>query len=152
ALVSRDVEVSVGVEESAIGQIHEGQTVALTTAAYPGREFPAKVATIAPTADQRTRTFTVKIWPDSNDGTLREGMFAQVRITAQERQGVLVLPNEAITSRLGKTVVFVIDNNQAKQREVTVGVSDGKRSEIVSGLNDGEVVASSAIDTLNDGD
>src|SRR5207248_5714811 len=48
SLVSREVEVSVGVEESAIGQIRDGQAVALSTAAYPGREFPAKVVSIAP--------------------------------------------------------------------------------------------------------
>ncbi|HEX2924380.1 MAG TPA: efflux RND transporter periplasmic adaptor subunit, partial [Chloroflexota bacterium] len=78
AILSNDVELVLGIEESQIGQVQEGQTAQITVAAYPGVIFPARVALIAPSADAKSRTFQVKVRPDANDGKLKQGMFAQV--------------------------------------------------------------------------
>jgi HlyD family secretion protein len=150
-LVSRDVEIVLQVEEARIGQLRAGQPAQVTVAAFPGQPVPAQVASVAPTADPRSRTFAVRILPNDPEGKLRDGMFAQVSVTAPPRATLLV-PNQALATRQGRTVVFVVgENNQVRLREVATGVSDGQRTEIVQGLTGDAVVATSGLDVLNDG-
>ncbi|HEX3245813.1 MAG TPA: efflux RND transporter periplasmic adaptor subunit, partial [Chloroflexota bacterium] len=149
-LVSKDVEIVLQVEEARIGQLQAGQPAQINVAAYPGQPVPAQVASVAPTADPRSRTFAVRILPNDPEGKLRDGMFAQVSVTAPPRATLLV-PNQAVATRSGRTVVFVVADNQVRQREVTTGVSDGQRTEIVQGLTGDAVVATSGLDVLNDG-
>ena len=60
---SKELEIVVNVEEARIGQVKAGQTVTISVPAFPGKLFPAKVASIAPSADTRTHTFPVKVRP-----------------------------------------------------------------------------------------
>lgn len=149
-LVSRDVEIVLQVEEARIGQLQTGQPAQVTVVAYPGQPIPAQVASVAPTADPRSRTFLVRILPNDPEGKLRDGMFAQVTVTAPAKSTLLV-PTQAIATRQGRTVVFVIDNEQARLREVTTGITDGQRTEVLQGLASDQVVATSGLDVLNDG-
>jgi HlyD family secretion protein len=149
-LVSRDVEIVLQVEEARVGQLRAGQPAQVSVAAFPGQPVPAQVASVAPTADPRSRTFAVRILPNDPEGKLRDGMFAQVSVTAPPRATLLV-PNEALATRSGRTVVFLLQDNQVRLREVTTGVSDGQRTEIVQGLSGDAVVATSGLDVLNDG-
>src|SRR5439155_67058 len=80
AVASRDNEIVINVEEARIGQIKAGQPASITVPAYPGATFPAKVTSIAPTADQKTHTFPIKVRPDPQDPRLLGGMFAAIRI------------------------------------------------------------------------
>ena len=84
-LVSKDVEIVLQVEEARIGQLRAGQPAQITVAAFPGQPVPAQVASVAPTADPRSRTFAVRILPNDPEGKLRDGMFAQVSVTAPPR-------------------------------------------------------------------
>lgn len=149
-LVSKDVEIVLQVEEARIGQLRAGQPAQVSVAAFPGQPVPAQVASVAPTADPRSRTFAVRILPNDPEGRLRDGMFAQVSVSAPPRATLLV-PSQAIATRSGRTVVFVVTDNQVRLREVTTGVSDGQRTEIVQGLTGDAVVATSGLDVLNDG-
>lgn len=149
-LVSRDVEIILQVEEARIGQLQVGQPAQVTVTAFPGQPIPAQVAAVAPTADARSRTFAVRILPNDPEGRLRDGMFAQVSVSAPPKTTLLV-PNQAIATRSGRTVVFIVADNTARLREVTTGVTDGQRTEIVSGVTADAVVATSALDVLNDG-
>ncbi|MFN0073939.1 MAG: efflux RND transporter periplasmic adaptor subunit [Chloroflexota bacterium] len=149
-LVSKEVEIVLQVEEARIGQLRAGQPAQVSVAAFPGQPVSAQVASVAPTADPRSRTFAVRILPNDPDGKLRDGMFAQVNVTAPPRATLLV-PSQAIATRSGRTVVFVLNENQVRLREVSTGVSDGQRIEIVQGLTGDAVVATSGLDVLNDG-
>ena len=74
------VWVLAQVYEHQIGLIRTGQAVAATVPAYPGREFPGRVAFIQPTLDPATRTVEVRFDLDNPDGRLRPGMFATVTL------------------------------------------------------------------------
>ncbi|MBX5490126.1 MAG: efflux RND transporter periplasmic adaptor subunit [Chloroflexi bacterium] len=151
-LVTNEVEVVVNIEEARIGQVHEGSPAVLTVSAYPGEEFPAVVAMVSPTADPRSRTFQAKVVPQNPEGKLKEGMFAQVRITGEERQNVLVVPNNAIVQRAGRSVAFVAVDGRAQLRELQLGITDGRQTEVLSGLQDGDQLIVAGQETLNDGD
>jgi RND family efflux transporter MFP subunit len=157
SLVSKETEIILQVEEARIGQVERNQPAQISVAAYPGETFPGTVASISPTADARSRTFAVRVYPNDPQGRLRDGMFAQVGLQTPARQAVLV-PVQAIVNRSGRNIVFVVGpDSRVQQREVSVGINDGTNVEVLPGANGqtgvqpGEDVAISALDVLSDG-
>jgi RND family efflux transporter MFP subunit len=151
-LASPQIELAITVEEARIGMVQPGQKVALTVPAYPGQPFQAKIASIAPSADSKTHTFVVKVTPDNSDGRLRPGMFAEVKITADEQANALLVTKDAIVDRAGKSVVFVVADGKASMRELRLGLSDDVQVQAVSGVSAGDMIAIAGQAALNDGD
>ena len=81
-----------------------------------------------------------------NRGRLVSGSFAQVYLQGAARKGVITVPNEALTEAQGLFFVYVqIHPERYQRQEVTVGATDGRRTEICSGLTAGQrVVAQGA--------
>ena len=151
-LLSQAMEVSLAVPESAISQVKEGQSAALKLTAYPDKDFPGKVTSIAPTAAKDTRTFEVKVTPTDGDGLLRSGMYANVSILVQERKNTLVVPQAAVTMQKKQPSVYVVkSDNTVEQRAVTTGLKDQTRIEILSGLQAGDSVVIAGQSNLVDG-
>lgn len=151
SLVSKDVEVVVQVEEARLGQVQRGQAASLQVAAYPGRQIPAAVSAVAPSADTRSRTFPVRVVPTQQDGTLRDGMFAQVTIQGVGQPALLV-PNAAIVTRAGRSQVFAVTDNRAQARELRLGETDGTFTAVADGsVAEGDQVVVTNPDALTDG-
>jgi RND family efflux transporter MFP subunit len=150
-LVSREVEVVVQVEEARLGQVQRGQEASLSVSAFPGKVFPGLVQAIAPSADTRSRTFAVRVVPQNQDGSLKDGMFAQVNIVGVGAPALLV-PNDALVTRAGRSQVFVVDNDRVFARELKLGETDGKRTAILEGRVDaGDEVVMTDPEALTDG-
>lgn len=81
-LLSRDVRVTIPVEEARLSQLAIGQPARISVAAYPGRTFAGAVAIIAPELDPATRTVQVTIRPTDTEGLLAPGMSATVELLA----------------------------------------------------------------------
>ena len=73
SIISEQVELVLGVEESQVGAIRVGQGAQVRVASYPDTVFGARVALIAPAADPKSRTFQVRVRPEEADGRLRPG-------------------------------------------------------------------------------
>ena len=86
--------------------------------------------------------FEVKINFDApEDVGLRIGMSASADIVINERSNALLVPDRAIKKdSQGNTVVEVMVNEQIEERTVVTGISDGFETEIVNGLEEGEMV------------
>lgn len=140
-LVSKQVEVVFNVEESRIGHVKAGQNAALQVAAYPGQDFPAVVTSVAPVADKDSHTFVVKVTPLDEDGLLRSGMYADLSLLVEEKQATLLVPRAAVIELNDQPTVYVVkDDATVEQRAVTIGLEDGDRLEILSGLSVGQQV------------
>jgi HlyD family secretion protein len=151
-LVSKEMEVLLNVEESRISQVEEGQPAALQVTAYPGQDFPGVVTNIAPMADKQSRTFAVKVTPLDEDNLLRSGMFANLSLLVQEKQGALLVPRAAVTEVAGQETVYVVnDDNTIDQRAVVTGLVEDSRVEILSGLTANEHVVIAGQAGLQDG-
>ena len=151
-IVSSGVEIALGVEESQIGQVSLGQKAEITVSAYPNVVFPAKVASISPTADPKSRTFTVKVRPEPADGRLKSGMFAQVRIVTAQKADALLVPKDAIVTKGGQTSVFVVSGGVAHSVGVKTGLTSGNEVEVTSGLSKGQEVVVAGQSELQNGD
>lgn len=151
-IVSKEVEIVLPVEETRLPDLAVGASAIINVPAYPGQDIPGTIASIAPTVDQRSRTVSVRVEPVDQDGRLRPGMFAQVRLITRDRQNVLIVPREAVVQRTNQNVVFTIVDGRARQTPVEVGVSDDRNIEIRSGIDQGVPVIISGLATLRDGD
>lgn len=142
------VDLDLGTGE--VLDVKKGQAVRLRSYSSP-LEFHGSVERIAPAIDPSSRTFRVEVLVPNPERRLRPGMFVRAEIVLDERRDVPVIPTEAVVNREGKWVVFVVEAQRAKRREVEVGLASEKGVEILSGLNVGERVVVRGQDTLQDG-
>jgi len=150
-VVSNEEEVLVEIEASRIGQIYEGQNAALQLSAYPGQDFPAVVTSVAPVADADTHTFVVKVTPIDQEDLLRSGMFADVSILVDERMSTSLAPRAAVTMIGDQEIVYVVQGDRVEGRNVTTGLFDSDRVQILSGIKAGETVVIAGQLNLIDG-
>jgi RND family efflux transporter MFP subunit len=110
-----------------------------------------RVARLAPAVDATTRTLRAEVAVDSGTGQLRPGMFVEVTIVAERRDGVPVAPREAVAERGGRKVVFVLNGQKVSRREVSLGLGDDRVIEIKDGVVPGEKIVVRGLETLSDG-
>ena len=136
--------VSAQVDETDIGAVAVGQTAAVSLDAYPSHRILAVVDHIAYEAKtvNNVTIYDVDVLPGDIPPFMRSGMTANVTLKTAAKQDVILVPAEAIQQRDGRSVVLTPAANRARpgRQEVRTGISDGKRTEIVSGLNAGDEV------------
>jgi len=152
-LVPPAVEVLVNVDESHLGQLARGQSVQLGVAAFPDQTFGGEISSISPTLDTKTRTAAVHIQPADPGAQLRAGMFAQLSITTASRRAALLVPKSALLGDGAQARVVAIDSdNIARLQPVRLGLRSDDFAEILNGLDQGALIATSGLTTLHDGD
>lgn len=139
------VELTVEVPEKELADVREGSVAEVRVARYGDRVFLGRVVLIAPTIDRMTRTARVKVRIDNPKHELMSGMLARVSLEVERRSGVLVVPYGGliIESATGGGVAYrayVIEGDVARERTVTLGIIDGPRVEVRSGLKAGELL------------
>jgi multidrug efflux pump subunit AcrA (membrane-fusion protein) len=130
------------VDETDIGKVAPGQPAVLTVDAFPDREFKGKVTAILPKASiqQNVVYYDTVIALEPAGGLLRPDMTANVTILVGERRGRLVVPNQAIRREDGEKVVYVLVGGKGQRRVVKTGWKDGRYTEVLDGLREGERV------------
>jgi len=139
------VKMLINISESNYSKVNKGMEVELIAEAFPGETFKGKVNLVYPTIDPRSHTFPVEIIVDNTDEKLRPGMFARVTINYGNNFRVVV-PDNAVLKQVGaddKYVYVLNEDNTVTYTPVKLGVRMGNRYEIISGLNDGDVIVTS---------
>jgi len=138
------MELKAEVDEIDVAEVKPGQRVIIEVDALPALQLDGEVISISllPEVEEGVVLYEVKIGFDVPEGSgLRAGMSATADIVIDERSDVLLVPDRAIKQdSLGNTVVSVMVNGQLQERPVVIGISDGYQTEIVDGLDEGEVV------------
>lgn len=152
-LVSLDpIEVEFHLTEVDSSRVREGHRVEVSVAPFPKESFAGVVTVVSPTMDPRTRTLRVKAELDNSEARLRPGLFARVDLGIATRQGVPMLPEEAVLRRSDGAVVFRLgEGNRVERLLVETGVTRGGSVE-VAGLRPGDLVVSRGHAALADGD
>lgn len=145
------LRVRIDIPEQAIPQIHTGESVSVSVAAYPDRNFAGRIARVSPSVAANSRTLTVEAEVENSRGDLKPGQFATVRILLPQTEPAVLVPQRAVRTISGSKYVFVIKNGHAEQRLVQPGQAEGDLIEIKSGVAPDEVVATSNVDQLSDG-
>lgn len=144
------VRVRAFIDEPELGTLEPGEPVKITWDALPNRSWVGQTELIPKQVVARgTRSVGELLCSVSNDKLeLLPNINVNVRINAKERLGVLSVPRGAVQAEGGRRYVFVVKNSQLgvgkstlEKREIRVGIADATNYEIVSGLQEGEMVA-----------
>jgi len=145
------LRMRIDVPEASIPQIKQGESVSLTTAAWPDRSFSGHIARVSPNVTATSRTLTVEAEVDNSGGALKPGQFATVRILLPRSEPAILVPARAVKTDAGVSRVYVIKNGHAEQRLVQLGRTEGDLVEIKTGIAADEPVATTNVDQLSDG-
>jgi cobalt-zinc-cadmium efflux system membrane fusion protein len=139
------VWVLANVYEHDLGFVRVGDAVAIQTDAYP-TTFHGKISFISPALDATSRTLQVRIVTDNPGGNLKKDMYVTAIVQAGVIENALTAPDAALLRTAeNEPFVYVVEDpakpNQFSQRVVSVGESQGGKTQILSGLRQGENVA-----------
>lgn len=145
------LRVRIDIPEQAIPVVTVGQSVSVTTSAWPDRNFSGRIARISPNVTPTSRTLTVEAEIENSSGALKPGQFATVRILQSRAQSAVLVPSRAVRSESGVNRVFVIKDGHAEERLVQLGQTEGDLVEIKAGIAADESVATSNVEQLSNG-
>lgn len=140
-VMSDRLSIKAQVDETDISQVKLKQKATIELDAYPGQSFEAVVDQIAYEAKtiSSVTTYIVDVLPLKTPEFMRSGMTANVNFYVNSKPNVLVLPSYAIKTKDGHSTVMV-DESDPHEVDVQIGATDGKKTEIVSGLKEGDEV------------
>lgn len=139
------------VPEREFSRMRPGLPALMAVDALGGEVFMGRVLRVSPALDAGTGTFRVTVAFDDPKERLRAGMFGRLRIVYERREGVPVVPREALIEEDGRVFAFRIRDGRAQRVELRLGASDGPFAEVVSGLELGDRVATVGRQALRDG-
>jgi len=133
------------VDEADIGKVHLGLVARIYVEAYPDEPFKAELTHISPRGREKEDiiNFEIRTVVSDQENRLRVGMSADAELILEEHENVLVVPEGAVIYEDGKTFVNIQDDSieeGMRKVEITKGISDGLRTEVLSGLEEGQVV------------
>jgi len=135
------VYVKGKVDEADIGKVYLNQPARIVVESFKDKTFQGKVTRIAPLGDEKDNvtTFEVRVSIDNASGELRANMSANAEIILEEKKSVLLVPEGAIVFDKEKNASVEVPDPRADngQRKVAVklGISNGVKAEVLSGLN-----------------
>jgi RND family efflux transporter MFP subunit len=136
------------VSDKDIVKIKVNQKAIITVESYPDQQFEGKVSFVSPEADAMSGTFTVEIAINNKNHKLKPNQFANLSIVIKEQKDALVIPKQAL---INNSLVFVVANDIAEQRNVTTAIESEDEIQVVSGISEGEMVIISGNVGLKDG-
>lgn len=145
------LKLRVDVPESAVTSVRTGRSVQFHVDAFPDRTFEGRISRISPSVDQQSRTLKLEAITNNDDGSLRPGFFARVTIQTDRKDKVLMVPAGALFTFAGLEKLFVVENGKVTERLVRSGSRVDGQVEIVEGIKEGELVATSNLGNLQQG-
>ncbi len=154
------LEVEADVAEANVAKVSGGQPAEVTVEAIPDRRYKAVLRQVIPTADRTKATVMVKVTILDKDKDLKPEMSAKVTFLEPEREPVaataqpapvVLVPREAVASRGGQQVVFLVREGKAVARPVVLGTERKGQVIVEEGLSGGETLVASPSDDLKDG-
>ena len=145
------LRIELTVPEQYVSVVAVGRPVTFEVNAYPKETFTGQVRYVSPAVTASTRALTLEAIVPNENGRLKPGFFATAQIEEAEKRPGILVPASAVRTTAGTARVFVIANDRAEERIVMIGQAVGEHVEIVSGVKNGERVATSGVDQLVDG-
>lgn len=164
-----DMQVVANIDEADIGQVSEGQKVEFTVDAYPNDKFTGVVRQVRlePTTTSNVVTYEVIVDAKNPDLKLKPGLTANISVMTLYKDSIMTIPSKALKFQMDAsllppnmktvaadsvdakaTTVWVIKGRDlAEQRVIKTGVSNGSRIEVLSGLEEGDKVIVSTMET-----
>jgi RND family efflux transporter MFP subunit len=149
----RKIKVSAFIPESELHKIKLGQKAVVSVSSLNNR-YEGQITEVGSVADPASRAFSVKIEIDNPKMLIRPGMIAEVKLLHEEKSEILAIPAGSIMHDLNdQSFVFIVDtvNHRAVKRNIIPGKLINEKIEILSGLNENEIIVTGGQQKLVDG-
>lgn len=137
---TNQIDIELSVTESVISSVTTDTKAHIDIKSAGIENMEATVCAVANAKDARTGMYPVKVTFPNADGKIKLGMLADVYLSTGGAESVLTVNSNAIMLSGEKRYVYVAEGDKAVKKEVTVGASDTQRTQILSGLNEGDKV------------
>jgi RND family efflux transporter MFP subunit len=134
------IKIDFDTPEKYLPRVSLGQEAWVNVDAYPQEEFSGRVTKISPVVDLTTRCAPVEITVDNLSHHLKSGMFAKVRLVLEEHKNVPIILKEAVMGKEPSLYVYVVEDNKAILKKITLGIRQGPYYQVREGLRQGELV------------
>ena len=145
------IKLDFRVPETYLAKLKRDQAVSLQVDAYPGRAFKGRTYAFESSVDEKTRTVLVRARVPNSGGELKPGMFARVVLVLETVPSALLVPEEAIVPRGGRSFIFRVVEGKAALTAVETGTRQPGLVQIVKGLRASDVVVADGHQKLQDG-
>ncbi len=145
------VDCTLGENDAAV--LQTGLPVTMTIESL-GASYEGHIIYVSPAMDTDSKTYTVRVELDGVDDTsgIKAGLFASCDLDILQKTDTIAVPREAVLARNDRSVVFVVlPDGKVEERTVTTGLINDTQTEILSGLEDGDIVVISNLDRLQTG-
>jgi RND family efflux transporter MFP subunit len=129
-----------------------GQSAKVKVGANDVNEYDGIIKTMEVSADTTSRVFECKVQVDNQDQSLKPGIYANVDIVGNQKEEMVAVPTDALSGTQGDYTVFVNDNGIVRKHIVSIGEITKGLVEIKNGIQKGDSVIISNLNTLQDGD
>ncbi len=153
----RDIQADLDIAQDDFAKLTPHEKAVVTVDAFPDLKWDGVIAEVSPEANRQKATIEVKVQILNPDSHLRPEMNTTVRFISDEKQAArpqaagAYVPSTAIRDADGSKYVFIAFNGKAMKRDVKI-LSQRSGGALVSGLNGGESVITTAPEGLKDGD
>jgi RND family efflux transporter MFP subunit len=144
------LRVTVDVSEKDVRFLKPDTVVEVDLDALPGRKFAWKISRFAPVLGTG-RKVRLEVHIPNTEGGLYPGMYGHAVVVLEHKKGALTLPATCLSTDEKGPFVFTVTEGKARKQRVVLGINDGKKVEIASGLSGTEEVISSGKDTIREG-
>jgi HlyD family secretion protein len=147
------MRVVIQVPDRDVPFTNPGRPATVELDALPNQKFKAKVSRIAESEDPQTRLMRTEVDLPNPKSLIRKGMYGRVVIELEENSDRLSVPSSAVVDRMeeGKANVYVVRDGKATLVPVEIGIDNGLRVEIISGLKPDDDVVVDAPSNLHKG-
>jgi len=145
------MQVDFPLPETDMAAVKIGMPIVARSDAFPDRAFQGQVTAIDTRIDPVTRSIVLRGTLPNPDGAIRPGMFLKVESVIASRENATLVSEEALVPQGTKQYVFVVANNKAERREVTLGARTLGKAEILKGVAPGETIVIRGTQVIRDG-
>jgi membrane fusion protein, heavy metal efflux system len=132
------VWVNLDVHQKDLPLIRIGQTAAVSIGSS-GATVEGRISFLEPMAEETNRTIHARVVMPNGGGKWRPGLFVTGRILADDVKVPILVPNEALVMVGGKSCLFLKEGDKFKLQQVTTGRTNGTSTEILLGLDAGQI-------------
>ena len=134
------VYIQINVVENIINKLKVGQDVEINIPAAFDEYISSTISYISLTPDTRSQLYPIKIYIENIGKGIRPGMNGEVRLNMDQVDSTIVIKSNAVLDKDDKKVVYVVEEDLAVEKEVTVGLDTGDFIEIRTGITAGEKI------------
>ena len=145
------LRAKIYIPEKDIGRIFEGQEAKITIEADTSLEFSGVVKMVSPVVDPASGTSKVTIDIEDDKGKLKPGMFVSVFITTETHNNALIIPKKALILESDLDQVYIYQDGKSHKVNLKLGFASGEDIEVLSGLQEGDLVVTAGQDGLREG-